>query len=59
VETLEQLETLKAMGCDSLQGYYFSKPVPPADIPGLLDRIWEMGGPATKQRGAEVSIASD
>jgi hypothetical protein len=47
------------MGCDSLQGYYFSKPVPPADIPGLLDRIWEMGGPATKQRGAEVSIASD
>ena len=28
VETAEQLFTLKAMGCDIVQGYYFSKPVP-------------------------------
>lgn len=27
VETLEQLQFLKAKGCDYLQGYYFSKPV--------------------------------
>ena len=29
VETEEQLNALKAMGCDMVQGYYFSKPVPP------------------------------
>ena len=29
VETEEQLLALKDMGCDIVQGYYFSKPVPP------------------------------
>jgi len=28
VETEEQLNALKAMGCDIVQGYYFSKPLP-------------------------------
>ncbi|MBQ6603366.1 MAG: EAL domain-containing protein [Eubacterium sp.] len=28
VETAEQVFTLKAMGCDIVQGYYFSKPLP-------------------------------
>ena len=28
VETQEQLDALKAMGCDLVQGYYFSKPLP-------------------------------
>ncbi|MBQ8995140.1 MAG: EAL domain-containing protein, partial [Oscillospiraceae bacterium] len=28
VETEEQLNALKSMGCDLVQGYYFSKPVP-------------------------------
>ena len=28
VETEEQLLALKAMGCDLVQGYYFSRPVP-------------------------------
>ena len=28
VETAEQLFTLKSMGCDIVQGYYFSKPLP-------------------------------
>ena len=28
VETKEQMLTLKALGCDIAQGYYFSKPVP-------------------------------
>jgi EAL domain-containing protein (putative c-di-GMP-specific phosphodiesterase class I) len=28
VEDEAQLETLKAMGCELIQGYYFSEPVP-------------------------------
>ena len=28
VETVEQFELLKAMGCDQIQGYYFSRPIP-------------------------------
>jgi len=28
VETLDQLEGLKELGCDIVQGYYFSRPVP-------------------------------
>ena len=32
VETEEQLFALKAMGCDMVQGYYFSKPIPAVDF---------------------------
>jgi len=31
VETEEQLSALKAMGCDMVQGYYFSRPLPAED----------------------------
>jgi diguanylate cyclase (GGDEF)-like protein len=31
VETAEQLSTLCEFGCDCIQGYYFSRPVPPAN----------------------------
>lgn len=43
VETLEQAQSLKGMACDTLQGYYFSRPVPASDIPSLLARDWSMG----------------
>jgi diguanylate cyclase (GGDEF)-like protein len=36
VETAEQLFTLKAMGCDIVQGYYFSRPVPAAEFEQFL-----------------------
>jgi diguanylate cyclase (GGDEF)-like protein/PAS domain S-box-containing protein len=32
VETLEQLERLIAYGCPKVQGFYFSKPIPAAEI---------------------------
>ena len=32
VETEEQLNTLKMMNCDEVQGYYYSKPLLPEDI---------------------------
>jgi len=36
VETAEQAEILRGLGCRSAQGYYFSRPVPPDRIPELL-----------------------
>jgi diguanylate cyclase (GGDEF)-like protein/PAS domain S-box-containing protein len=38
VETREQLALLRAAGCRLVQGYLFSEPVAPADVPGLLER---------------------
>lgn len=32
VETVEQLELLKTMGCDQIQGYFFSRPLPADDF---------------------------
>jgi diguanylate cyclase (GGDEF)-like protein/PAS domain S-box-containing protein len=37
VESEEQLEVLKEMGCDYLQGFLLSRPVPPRNIPGILE----------------------
>ena len=36
VETLAQLDYLRSHGCDEMQGYYFSKPVPADQFEALL-----------------------
>jgi len=36
VETAEQVFTLKAMGCDIIQGYYFSRPLPAPEFERFL-----------------------
>ncbi|WP_137935796.1 EAL domain-containing protein [Chitinivorax sp. B] len=36
VETNEQLRFLRAKGCDQIQGYYFSRPVPAAEFESML-----------------------
>ncbi len=38
VETLPQLRQLRAMGCDELQGYLISRPLPADQVPELLHR---------------------
>ena len=38
VETKEQAEFLKNYGCDFLQGYYFSKPLPQEEFEKLLEQ---------------------
>jgi len=38
VETAEQLDYLRRHGCDEMQGYYFSKPLPAAEFEQLLRR---------------------
>jgi EAL domain-containing protein (putative c-di-GMP-specific phosphodiesterase class I) len=36
VETAEQLTILRLLGCEYGQGYWFSKPLPCADVSSLL-----------------------
>jgi diguanylate cyclase (GGDEF)-like protein/PAS domain S-box-containing protein len=38
VETREQLDLLSRLGCDKMQGYYFSKPLAGDEVPAFLAR---------------------
>lgn len=38
VETESQLRTLRRMGCDVIQGYFFSKPVSPEDFVKFIEK---------------------
>jgi EAL domain-containing protein (putative c-di-GMP-specific phosphodiesterase class I) len=41
VETKEQAEFLSNLGCDVLQGFYFSKPIPHNELLNYLENIEE------------------
>lgn len=43
VETKEQLDFLRTCGCDAMQGYLFSRPVPADEINGLLETSSQSG----------------
>lgn len=38
VETVEQLQALRSMGCDAAQGYYFSEPVPAEEYEAFIEQ---------------------
>ncbi|MBY0474116.1 MAG: EAL domain-containing protein [Nitrosomonas sp.] len=42
IETLEQAQALKYFGCDTLQGYYFSKPITAEKIYSIIDQKWSI-----------------
>jgi EAL domain-containing protein (putative c-di-GMP-specific phosphodiesterase class I) len=41
VETEEQLELLRKIGCDQVQGYLMAHPVLADEVPAMLQRIEE------------------
>jgi len=47
VETEEQMRCLNREGCIEVQGYLLSKPVPPAEVPGLLEQLKAGGARAS------------
>jgi EAL domain-containing protein (putative c-di-GMP-specific phosphodiesterase class I) len=51
VETAEQRELLRALGCSEMQGYLFSAPKPAAEIRDLL--FAHQPGPAAKPASRE------
>ena len=36
VETKEQVDLLRSIGCDQVQGYYYAKPMPAEEVFALL-----------------------
>ncbi len=40
IETLAQAQSLKYLGCDVLQGFYFSKGIFAHEIPTLFEKQW-------------------
>ena len=38
VETEKQMKFIKDNGCDYIQGYYFSKPLPPEEFEKLIEK---------------------
>lgn len=44
VETKEQLDRLKEIGCDYVQGYYFAKPMPCGDFEELIKKAEDEQG---------------
>ncbi len=36
IESSEQMNVLRELGCEEMQGYFFSRPVPGCDVKGLL-----------------------
>ena len=59
VEFAEQVVALRALGCDMIQGYYFSRPVPAADIDVLLQggQLAELSRRAGETGGQDLTPA--
>jgi EAL domain-containing protein (putative c-di-GMP-specific phosphodiesterase class I) len=60
VETADQMYFLERRGCDEMQGFYFSKPLPAEDVPAYLrnrDTLEETG--AHEVRGLRVITGGD
>ena len=39
VETAEQLELVRRAGCTAVQGYYFGRPCPAADVARIIEQM--------------------
>ena len=49
VETAEQVEFLSEIACHQLQGYYFARPLAPADLPAYLLKSVRTRAPITEK----------
>jgi EAL domain-containing protein (putative c-di-GMP-specific phosphodiesterase class I) len=50
VETEEQLRFLRELGCDEMQGYLFSGPLPGDEFVRLLQGVVDSGGEPARRR---------
>ena len=57
VESAEQLEHLRSMGCDLVQGYHLARPMPNEDLGRLLETRM-IPGPPNAPRGTAARFAT-
>ncbi len=57
VETEEQAEALKNMGCNIMQGYFFSKPVPPSEFWKLSALHMEQTAPVAESSEIDEKLS--
>lgn len=58
VETAEQMFALKEMGCDIVQGFYFSRPIPAAEFEEfLLEKKYGRRGRIEKDKEEKIKAA--
>lgn len=50
VETENQLNLLRQAGCDLVQGYYFSRPLPPEEFEVLIQKELELQKQEAEQK---------
>ena len=50
----DQVRTLRELGCDFAQGYFFAKPVPAEELPAVIARV-----PAWRQIVSDAVVAGD
>jgi diguanylate cyclase (GGDEF)-like protein len=58
VEDIEQMQILQGLGCDLVQGYLFSKPIPPVDVPELAGRNFLDHQPDANPANTQTKLAS-
>jgi predicted signal transduction protein with EAL and GGDEF domain len=56
VESREQLDLLRAWGCDEVQGYYFSRPIAPEEVVALVANGGTIRGKDTIPDPSEVLL---
>ena len=60
VETKEQYDFLRTLGCDQIQGYYFSKPIPASEVVKLLYKTMTRDGgtviPVGEEKPATLAV---
>ena len=59
IETKEQMEAMKLMGCQLIQGYYFSRPVPSVEFEKFFDDLRDSGSPVQEEKAFEMEAESD
>jgi len=57
VETWEQLDQVRAEGCEEVQGYVFSRPVPAADVLAVLRHVGQITARTAAQFSWEREVA--
>ena len=62
VETANQAELLKALGCDGVQGYYFGRPMPIGDVRRMASGVSPLspgsGRPSVGLTGRGFAVVS-